>query len=60
MKIKKKKKKRKRKINRTTKKNKKKQMKLNYTHNMIKTLKKEKMDYDTLLSMNQLWQMNMG
>ena len=43
-------------INRTTKKNKKKQMKLNYTHNMIKTLKKEKMDYDTLLSMNQLWQ----
>ena len=31
-------------------------MKLNYTHNMIKTLKKEKMDYDTLLSMNQLWQ----
>ena len=43
-------------INRTTKKNKKKQMKLNYTHNMIKTLKKEKMDYDSLLSMNQLWQ----
>ena len=43
-------------LNRTTKKNKKKQMKLNYTHNMIKTLKKEKMDYDTLLSMNQLWQ----
>ena len=43
-------------INRTTKKNKKKQMKLNYTHNMMKTLKKEKMDYDTLLSMNQLWQ----
>jgi ribonuclease P protein subunit POP4 len=43
-------------INRTTKKNKKKLMKLNYTHNMIKTLKKEKMDYDTLLSMNQLWQ----
>ena len=43
-------------INRSNKKNKKKQMKLNYTHNMIKTLKKEKMDYDTLLSMNQLWQ----
>ena len=42
-------------INRTTKKNKKKQMKLNYTHNMIKNLKKEKMDYTSLLSMNQLW-----
>ena len=42
-------------INRTTKKNKKKQMKLNYTHNMIKNLKKEKMEYATLLSMNQLW-----
>ena len=42
-------------INRTTKKNKKKQMKLNYTHNMIKNLKKEKMEYTSLLSMNQLW-----
>ena len=42
-------------INRTTKKNKKKQMKLNYTHNMIKNLKKEKMEYATLLSINQLW-----
>jgi len=42
-------------INRTTKKNKKKQMKLNYTHNMIKNLKKENMEYNTLLSMNQLW-----
>ena len=42
-------------INRTTKKNKKKKMKLNYTHNMIKTLKKEKMEYTSLLSMNQLW-----
>ena len=42
-------------INRTTKKNKKKQMKLNYTHNMIKNLKKEKMEYASLLSMNQLW-----
>ena len=42
-------------INRTTKKNKKKQMKLNYTHNMIKNLKREKMDYTSLLSMNQLW-----
>ena len=42
-------------INRENKKNKKKQMKLNYTHNMIKNLKKEKMEYTSLLSMNQLW-----
>ena len=42
-------------INRTTKKNKKRQMKLNYTHNMIKNLKNEKMEYTSLLSMNQLW-----
>ena len=42
-------------INRVNKKNKKKQMKLNYTHNMIKNLKNEKMDYTALLSMNQLW-----
>ena len=42
-------------INRSNKKNKKKQMKLNYTHNMIKNLKKEKMEYTSLLSMNQLW-----
>ena len=42
-------------INRANKKNKKKQMKLNYTHNMIKNLKKEKMEYTSLLSMNQLW-----
>ena len=43
-------------INRSNKKNKKNQMKLNYTHNMIKLLKKEKMNYDELLSMNTLWQ----
>ena len=43
-------------INRSNKKNKKKQMKLNYTHNMIKSLKKEKLNYEDLLSMNQLWQ----
>ena len=43
-------------INRSNKKNKKKQMKLNYTHDMIKSLKKEKLIYDDLLSMNQLWQ----
>ena len=43
-------------INKSNKQNKKKQLKLNYTHNMIKNLKKEKMDYDSLLSMNQLWQ----
>ena len=42
-------------INRENKKNKKKQMKLNYTHNMIKNLKNEKMEYTSLLSMNQLW-----
>jgi len=42
-------------INRANKKNKKKQMKLNYTHNMIKNLKNEKMEYTSLLSMNQLW-----
>ena len=30
-------------------------MKLNYTHNMIKNLKNEKMEYTSLLSMNQLW-----
>ena len=43
-------------INRSNKKNKKKQMKINYTHNMIKSLKKEKLNYDELLSMNKLWQ----
>ena len=43
-------------INRSNKKNKKKQMKLNYTHDMIKSLKKEKLIYNDLLSMNQLWQ----
>ena len=43
-------------INKSNKQNKKKQTKLNYTHNMIKNLKKEKMEYDSLLSMNQLWQ----
>ena len=43
-------------INRSNKKNKKKQMKLNYTHNMIKSLKKEKLNYEDLLSMNKLWQ----
>jgi len=43
-------------INRSNKKNKKKQMKLNYTHNMIKSLKKEKLNYEELLSMNKLWQ----
>jgi ribonuclease P protein subunit POP4 len=43
-------------INKTNKQNKKKQIKLNYTHNMIKNLKKEKLDYDSLLCMNQLWQ----
>ena len=43
-------------INRSNKKNKKKQMKLNYTHNMIKSLKKENLNYEDLLSMNQLWQ----
>ena len=43
-------------INRSNKKNKKKQMKLNYTHNMIKSLKNEKLNYEELLSMNKLWQ----
>ena len=43
-------------INRSNKKNKKKQMKLNYTHNMIKNLKKEKMNYEALLPLNNLWQ----
>jgi len=43
-------------INRSNKKNKKKKMKLNYTHNMIKSLKNEKLNYEELLSMNKLWQ----
>ena len=43
-------------INKSNKQNKKKQTKLNYTHNTTKNLKKEKMEYDSLLSMNQLWQ----
>mgnify|MGYP002627385698 FL=1 len=43
-------------INKSNKQNKKKQTKLNYTHKMIKNLKKEKIEYDSLLTMNQLWQ----
>ena len=38
------------------KKNKKKQKKLNYTHGLVKQLKKEKFDYGNLLSMNKMWQ----
>ena len=38
------------------KKNKKKQIKLNYTHGIIKNLKKEKMNYDNLISLNEMWQ----
>ena len=40
-------------INRSNKKNKKKQMKLNYTHDMIKSLKKKKIIYDDLLYINK-------
>ena len=43
-------------INKNNKKNKKKQIKQNYTHDMIKNLKKEKMNYEDLLVMNKLWQ----
>ena len=43
-------------INRNNKKNKKKQIKLNYTHGIIKNLKKEKMNYDNLISLNKMWQ----
>ena len=43
-------------INGTKKKNKKKQNKLNYTHGLIKNLKKEKMNYDDLLILNNMWQ----
>jgi ribonuclease P protein subunit POP4 len=43
-------------INKNNKKNKKKQIKQNYTHEMIKNLKKEKMNYEDLLVMNKLWQ----
>ncbi len=43
-------------INRSNKKNKKKQIKQNYTHDLIKNLKKEKMNYEDLLIMNKMWQ----
>ena len=43
-------------VNKNNKKNKKKQIKQNYTHDMIKNLKKEKMNYEDLLVMNKLWQ----
>ena len=43
-------------INRNNKKNKKKQIKLNYTHGIIKNLKKEKMNYENLLTLNKMWQ----
>ena len=43
-------------INRNNKKNKKKQIKLNYTHGIIKNLKKEKMIYENLLPLNKMWQ----
>jgi len=39
-----------------TKKNKKRKIKLNYTHGLIKNLKKEKMNYESLLEMNKMWQ----
>ena len=43
-------------IKKNDKKNKKKQVKLNYTHGMIKNLKKEKLKYDDLLVLNKMWQ----
>ena len=43
-------------LNRNTKKNKKKQIKQNYTHGLIKDLKKEKMNYENLLELNKMWQ----
>ena len=43
-------------IYRSNKKNKKKQIKQNYTHDLIKNLKKEKMNYEDLLIMNKMWQ----
>ena len=43
-------------IKKSDKKNKKKQVKLNYTHGMIKNLKKENLKYDDLLVLNKMWQ----
>ena len=43
-------------INKNTKNNKKTQIKSNYTHGLIKNLKKEKMNYEDLLGLNKMWQ----
>ena len=43
-------------INKNNKKNKKKQVKQNYTHGLIKNLKNGKMNYESLLSLNKMWQ----